>query len=130
MLSVQVFRWINGKDPRQYGFDFGLWTRKIVQALIWDKFGLELGGTAVGRLLAELEIRPQKPLRRAYERDPKAIARWMMQDYPRLRALLLPCSECSLCYGLSSKRPMPARSVRVRTLCYFRGGHTCSRRQP
>ena len=23
----QVFRWINGKNPRQYGFDFGLWTR-------------------------------------------------------------------------------------------------------
>ncbi len=82
----QVFRWINGKDPRQYGFDFGLWTRKIVQALIAEEFGLELGITAVGRLLAELEITPQKPLRRAYERDPKAIARWMKQDYPRLRA--------------------------------------------
>src|SRR5690242_13998097 len=26
----RVFRWINGKDPRQYGFDFGLWTRQIV----------------------------------------------------------------------------------------------------
>jgi len=26
----QVFRWINGKDPRQYGFDFGLWTRQVV----------------------------------------------------------------------------------------------------
>jgi transposase len=24
----QAFRWINGKDPRQYGFDFGLWTRR------------------------------------------------------------------------------------------------------
>jgi transposase len=23
----QVFRWINGKNPHQYGFDFGLWTR-------------------------------------------------------------------------------------------------------
>jgi len=23
----QVFRWINGRDPRQYGLDFGLWTR-------------------------------------------------------------------------------------------------------
>jgi transposase len=22
----QVFRWINGKDARQYGFDSGLWT--------------------------------------------------------------------------------------------------------
>src|SRR3954469_6328714 len=23
----QVYRWINGKDPRQYGLDFGLWSR-------------------------------------------------------------------------------------------------------
>ena len=23
----QVLRWINGRDPRQYGLDFGLWTR-------------------------------------------------------------------------------------------------------
>jgi transposase len=82
----QVFRWINGKDPRQYGFDFGLWTRKIVQALIREKWGRDVGVTAVGRLLAELEITPQKPLRRAYERDPKAIARWVEKDYPRLRA--------------------------------------------
>ncbi len=76
----QVFRWINGKDPRQYGFDFGLWARKVVQSLIWEKFGRELGITAVGRLLAELEITPQKPLRRAYERDQKAITRWMEED--------------------------------------------------
>ena len=26
----QVKRWIVGKDPRQYGFEFGLWTRSIV----------------------------------------------------------------------------------------------------
>ena len=30
----QVFRWINGKDPRQYGFAFALWTRQVVGALI------------------------------------------------------------------------------------------------
>lgn len=30
----QVFRWINGKNPQQYGFDFGLWTRQIVQSLV------------------------------------------------------------------------------------------------
>ena len=39
----------------------------------------------MGRLLAELEITPQKPLRRAYERDPVAIAKWMEEDYPRIR---------------------------------------------
>jgi len=84
--KLQVRRWINGKDPRQYGFDFGLWTRQIVAALIAQKFGVRLGVTAVGRLLAELDITPQKPLRRAYERDPAAIERWKATEFPRLRA--------------------------------------------
>jgi len=82
----QVGRWINGKDPRQYGFDFGLWTRQIVRSMVRERFGIEIGLTAVGRLLAELDITPQKPLRRAYERDPQAIAAWLEKDYPRLRA--------------------------------------------
>ena len=47
----QLFRWINGKDPRQYGFDFGMWTRLIVRKLIADKFEANLGVTAVGKLL-------------------------------------------------------------------------------
>jgi len=80
----QVRRWICGKDPRQHGFDFGLWTRKIVAALIQRKLGIALGITSVGRLLAELDITPQKPLRRAYERDPAAIARWKREEYPAL----------------------------------------------
>ena len=83
---AQVFRWINGKDPRQYSFEFALWTRKIVAVLIQERMGVTLGLTAVGRLLAQLEITPQKPLRRAYERDPKAIKRWIETDYPRLQA--------------------------------------------
>ena len=84
--KLKVRHWINGKDPRQYGFDFGLWTRQIVAALIAKRFGVKLGVTAVGRLLAELEVTPQKPLRRAYERDPAAIKRWTRQSYPKLRA--------------------------------------------
>jgi len=81
----QVKRWILGKDPRQYGFDFGLWTRRIVQQLIQDKMGVELCLTSVGKLLASLNITPQKPLRRAYERDPKAVQLWLDQTYPKLK---------------------------------------------
>jgi hypothetical protein len=84
--KLQVRGWINGKDPRQYGLDFGLWTRPIVAALIEQKFGVRIGVTAVGRLLAELDITAQKPLRRAYERDPAAIKRWTTEGFPRLRA--------------------------------------------
>jgi transposase len=35
----QVFRWINGKDPRQYGLDFGLWTRSVVAVGLAARFG-------------------------------------------------------------------------------------------
>src|ERR1700684_2805599 len=48
----QLFRWINGKDPRQHGFDFGLWTRLVVRKLIADKFGANFGVTAGSRRTA------------------------------------------------------------------------------
>jgi transposase len=80
----QLFRWINGKDPRQHGFDFGMWTRLIVHKLIADKFEANLGVTAVGTLLAKLGLTPQKPLKRAYERDPVAIEAWKTDVYPAI----------------------------------------------
>ena len=81
----RVKRWIVGQDPRQYGFEFGLWTRQIVAALISQKMRVSLCLTAVGKLLVQLEITPQKPLRRAYERDPAAVQAWVDQVYPDLR---------------------------------------------
>jgi transposase len=80
----QVLRWINGKDPRQYGLDFGLWTRAVVADLIERKRGIRLGLTAVGELLARLGLTPQKPLERAYQRNPEAIARWRRETYPAI----------------------------------------------
>jgi transposase len=78
----QVLRWVNGRDPRQYGMDFGLWTRHVVAELIERKFGIQLGVTAVGDLLAKLGLTPQKPLKRAYQRDPEAIEAWRRERFP------------------------------------------------
>lgn len=80
----QVFRWINGKNPLQYGFDFGLWTRRIVRDLVAMRFGVSLSLASVGALLARLGLTAQKPLQRAYQRDPEAIARWQRETYPAL----------------------------------------------
>ncbi len=80
----QVFRWVNGKDPRQYGLDFGLWTRSIVASLIERKFKIRLGLTAVGELLARLGLTPQKPLQHAYQRDPEAIEQWRRETFPAI----------------------------------------------
>lgn len=83
--KLQIKRMIIGNDPRQYGLDFGLWTRKIIAHLIWEKFNIKIGLTAVGRMLYELEITPQKPLKLAYQRDPAAVALWVEKTYPDIR---------------------------------------------
>jgi transposase len=80
----QVFRWVNGKNPMQYGFDFGLWTRQIVRDLIEQRFSERLSLASIGALLARQGLTPQKPLQRAYQRDPKAIERWQRETYPAI----------------------------------------------
>lgn len=82
--EFQVFRWVNGKNPKQYGFDFGLWTRKIVRELVLQRFGLSLSLASIGALLARQGLTPQKPLQRAYQRDPQAIERWVSETYPAI----------------------------------------------
>ena len=67
----QVFRWVN--RSRSAPVWPGLWIVGTVGGeaeLIARKFAIRLGVTAVGELLAKLGLTPQKPLQRAYQRDP------------------------------------------------------------
>jgi transposase len=84
--EARVFRWVNGKRPDQYGFDFGLWTRQIVQELLLSRFGVKLSLASIGALLARLGLTAQKPLQRAYQRDPEAVARWKHESFPDIAA--------------------------------------------
>jgi transposase len=80
----RVFRWVNGNNPMQYGFDSGLGTRHIVREPVREKFGVRLGLASIGARLARLNLTPQKPLARAYQRDPQAIARRKQETYPAI----------------------------------------------
>lgn len=80
----QVFRWTNGKNPMQYGFDFGLWTRAVVRELILKRFAVSLSVTSVGILLARFGPTPQKLLQCACRRDQQAVERWQREIYPAI----------------------------------------------
>jgi hypothetical protein len=58
--------------------------------LVADGFGVKLSLASVGKLLAKLGLTPQKPLMRAYERDPAAIEAWKRDTYPARRRPLSP----------------------------------------
>jgi len=52
----QLFRWINGKDPRHHGFDFGLWTRLVVRKLICGQVRSQLGRDGCRQASGEVGI--------------------------------------------------------------------------
>ena len=79
-----VFRWVNGRDSRQYALGFYLWTRHVVSELIEKKFDIEPCVKAAGELIARLGLTPQKPLQRAYQRDPEAIEKWQREMLPAI----------------------------------------------
>jgi transposase len=84
--KAQVFRWIVGQNPAQLEFeDFALWTRKIVRDLIRQKFGVKLSEVQVGRILRDMGLSPQRPLYRAYQKDPDRVEQWKTVVYPRIR---------------------------------------------
>src|SRR5262249_6755400 len=54
--------------------------------LVDKRFGIQLSLASVGKVLAKVGLTPQKPLARAYERDPEAIEAWKRETYPSIAA--------------------------------------------
>jgi transposase len=71
--------------PEAYGFRGQVWTRKRVAEVIRLAFGIRYHPTHVGRLLNALRWSPQKPMRRARQRDEAAIARWRTETWPAIK---------------------------------------------
>ena len=58
----------------------------MIRDLIRREFGVALSEVSVGRLLRMMGLSPQRPLHRAYEQDPEAVARWKSEQNPVIRA--------------------------------------------
>jgi transposase len=81
----QVRAWIVAPIPDQLGLPFALWTSRAVRELIERRFEKRLGLTAVQLYLRRCwGLTPQKPLIRARQRQPAAIAAWLETTYPAI----------------------------------------------
>jgi len=82
--EARVRRAVLGKFPDQVAIPGLVWTRPQVRQLIRNWFGIGLSLVTVGKYLRSWGLSPQKPIRKAYEQDPAAVARWLAQEYPAI----------------------------------------------
>lgn len=70
--------------PRAAGLDCDFWSLARLAELIRARFGVEYSPTAVSRLMKRLGFSPQKPERRARERNEQAISHWKQTVLPEV----------------------------------------------
>lgn len=79
--EAKVLGWLTQK-PTAFGFRTDLWTAARVAQLIEEKFGVKYHPNYLREWLTKRRHSPQKPARRAKQRNPVAIASWLADEYP------------------------------------------------
>ena len=92
-LSIEELPWIANAvpdhNPHHLKFEFGLWTlsliRHLIRHLIKRQFKKELSVTSAHRLMKILGFSTQKPLSKAWQRDPVLVRTRETATYPAIR---------------------------------------------
>jgi transposase len=94
------------RGPRANGFATDLWTLDRVATVIETETGVRYHPGHVWKLLRDkLGWSRQRPAKRAVERDDEAVARWVAQDWPRIKRGLAAAE-----HGSSSRTNRGSRS--------------------
>lgn len=81
-----VQKLITDRLPEQLKLPFALWTRKAVAGLLEQRFGIKLPVRTMGEYLKRWGFTPQKPLKKAFEQNPRKVKAWLEQEYPQIAA--------------------------------------------
>jgi transposase len=83
--EVQVQKMILDTMPDQLKLPYSLWTRKAVKELVEREFGVVMAVNTMGDYLRSWGYSPQKPKKKAYEQNPKAVQKWLDEEYPAIK---------------------------------------------
>ncbi len=77
---------LTDKNPQQLKLPFALWNRKAIQALVYNHWRVKIAVRTIGDYMKRWGFTPQRPLKRAYERNPKAVEKWLKVTYPKIQS--------------------------------------------
>lgn len=79
-----VLSWL-AKSPKAFGYATELWTTRRLAEVIAKRFGVRFNSNYLAEWLTRRGYSPQKPEMKAVERDNPAVARWLAEDWPRIK---------------------------------------------
>ena len=80
-----VQKMIRDRMPDQLKLPFALWTRRAIQTLIKEQFGLTMPTRTINHYLRRWGFTPQRPIKRAYEQNPEKVQEWLKESYPAVQ---------------------------------------------
>ena len=80
----QVRNWLAQK-PTAHGFRTDLWTARRVAELIRRQFGVVFHPDYLRQWLKQRNYSPQRPAKKARQRNDEAIVHWVANDWPRIQ---------------------------------------------
>lgn len=84
--EVAVQKLLVDKTPDQLKLSFALWTRDAVRLAIKQMYGVDMPLRTITDYLKRWGFTPQRPTKRAYEQNPKAVVQWHETVYPQIRS--------------------------------------------
>lgn len=83
--EAQLRKDLIDKCPDQLKLPFALWTRQAVTLHVKMCFGLEVPIRTIGDYLKRWGFTPQKPIKKAYQRNEEHVQRWLQEEFPKIR---------------------------------------------
>ena len=80
----EIQKLIIDKTPDQLKLPFALWDRKAIRELILQIYGIKVAIRTIGDYLKRWNYTPQRPLKRAYEQQPRKVQEWLDTSYPEI----------------------------------------------
>ena len=77
---------IMDQTPDQLKLSFALWSADAVRQLIKHYFLINMPVRTVRAYLFRWGFTPQRPVKKAYEQQPKAVQKWLEETYPSIKA--------------------------------------------
>lgn len=83
--ETHIKKMIIDKTPDQYKLSFALWTNSAIRQLIEQEFSIKMIERTICNYLHRWGFSPQRPIKRAYEQQPKAVQEWLDNKYPEIQ---------------------------------------------